>query len=256
MSEKNSISIKLVALGDSGVGKHEILLSYIKDQLTQDFVPQVFDNFTIQIAFEGKNVNLSLWDTAGQEKYNKLRQLNYGMADIFLIIFSVIDQESFQSAITKWYQDLETPEFKQVPKIFVGNNKEMRNQANPNHVQYEALNLKQINYNISIWNVRHKHKKVLKRFLTQQLEMQLKAKDSILRMPQVKIKKMIEKKSAQYFEFIYVSIQQFKLIFIIFSTSDHFQCIIQTYQKQTVIFPLQSIAAGFDSEYLQTLTLD
>ncbi|CAK64521.1 unnamed protein product (macronuclear) [Paramecium tetraurelia] len=132
MSEKNSISIKLVALGDGGVGKHDILLSYLKDHLTQDFVPQVFENYTIQTAFEGKTVNLSLWDTAGQETYNRLRLMSFQSSSQLLI------KKASKNAINKWYQEVETPELKQVPKIFVGNNKDMRNVANPNHVQYEA----------------------------------------------------------------------------------------------------------------------
>lgn len=42
-------------------------------------------------------VNLSLWDTAGQETYNRLRTLSYGSADIFLIVFSVVDSSSFDN---------------------------------------------------------------------------------------------------------------------------------------------------------------
>lgn len=38
---------------------------------------------------------LSLWDTAGEENYNRLRTLAYGLADVFLIVFSVIDEQSF-----------------------------------------------------------------------------------------------------------------------------------------------------------------
>lgn len=46
-------------------------------------------------------VSLSLWDTAGQETYNKLRTLSYGSADIFLIVFSVADKSSFDNALNK-----------------------------------------------------------------------------------------------------------------------------------------------------------
>ncbi|CAD8114246.1 unnamed protein product [Paramecium primaurelia] len=142
MSEKNPISIKLIVLGDANVGKVDILLSYIKDQISQDFIPKVFENYTITTVVDGKKINLSLWDTAGQETYNRLRILSYGQADVFLIVFSIIDEQSFQNAVTKWYQDVEVPELKNVPKIFVGNNKDQRNLSNPSHVQYEAAKSK------------------------------------------------------------------------------------------------------------------
>ncbi|CAD8164872.1 unnamed protein product [Paramecium octaurelia] len=106
MSEKNPISIKLIVLGDANVGKVDILLSLViqKDQISQDFIPKVFENYTITTVVDGKKINLSLWDTAGQETYNRLRILSYGQADVFLIVFSIIDEQSFQNAVTKWYQ--------------------------------------------------------------------------------------------------------------------------------------------------------
>ncbi|CAD8212186.1 unnamed protein product [Paramecium pentaurelia] len=142
MSEQNPIPIKLIVLGDANVGKVDILLSYIKDQISQDFIPKVFENYTITTVVDGKKINLSLWDTAGQETYNRLRILSYGQADVFLIVFSIIDEQSFQNAVTKWYQDVDVPELKNVPKIFVGNNKDQRNLSNPSHVQYEAAKSK------------------------------------------------------------------------------------------------------------------
>lgn len=50
---------------------------------------------------DGKSINLGLWDTAGQEEYNKLRPLSYPNTDIFIIVFSVISPESFENAIKK-----------------------------------------------------------------------------------------------------------------------------------------------------------
>ena len=46
-------------------------------------------------------INLGLWDTAGQEEYNRLRPLAYPNADVFLIIFSVVEPASFTNAVKK-----------------------------------------------------------------------------------------------------------------------------------------------------------
>lgn len=57
--------------------------------LSQAYVPTVFENYVTQVNFDGKVVELALWDTAGQEEYDRLRPLSYPESDVILIIFSV-----------------------------------------------------------------------------------------------------------------------------------------------------------------------
>jgi GTPase SAR1 family protein len=49
----------------------------------------VFENYVTQIQFDGKLVELALWDTAGQEEYDRLRPLSYPESDVILIVFSI-----------------------------------------------------------------------------------------------------------------------------------------------------------------------
>ncbi len=51
--------------------------SYTTDKFPTEYVPTVFDNYTSQVNINNEKVNLSLWDTAGQETYEKLRELSY-----------------------------------------------------------------------------------------------------------------------------------------------------------------------------------
>ncbi len=53
-------------------------------------MPTVFDNYEAEILVEGQNVKFSLWDTAGQEGYSRIRTLSYPKTDIFLVCFSVV----------------------------------------------------------------------------------------------------------------------------------------------------------------------
>jgi GTPase SAR1 family protein len=57
--------------------------------LLQSYIPTVFENYVTQVSFEGKVVELALWDTAGQEEYDRLRPLSYPESDVILIVFSV-----------------------------------------------------------------------------------------------------------------------------------------------------------------------
>ncbi|CAD8094736.1 unnamed protein product [Paramecium sonneborni] len=138
MSQQESTSIKLVVVGDGSVGKTCILLSYTTDKFPIEYVPTVFDNYTTQLTVDNQMVSLSLWDTAGQETYNKLRTLSYGSADIFLIVFSVADKSSFDNALNKWYPELNQDELQKIPKIIVGNKIDMRDDSNENHIKKEA----------------------------------------------------------------------------------------------------------------------
>lgn len=66
--------------------------------------------------------------------------MSYGQADVFLIIFSVIDQDSFENALKKWYPELEQADLKRVPKLFVGNKVDLRtDNQNTQFIQYEAV---------------------------------------------------------------------------------------------------------------------
>lgn len=67
-------------------------VSYRRSQLCllfQAYIPTVFENYVTQVSFDGKLVELALWDTAGQEEYDRLRPLSYPESDVILIVFSI-----------------------------------------------------------------------------------------------------------------------------------------------------------------------
>jgi GTPase SAR1 family protein len=75
-------------------------------QFPEDYVPTVFDNYEAEILVEGQNVKFSLWDTAGQEGYSRIRTLSYPKTDIFLVCFSVVKHTSFDNVAEKWCPEL------------------------------------------------------------------------------------------------------------------------------------------------------
>jgi len=120
-----TIRKKLVIVGDGACGKTCLLIVFSKDEFPEVYVPTVFENYVADIEVDHKNVELALWDTAGQEDYDRLRPLSYPDTDVILMCFSIDSPDSLENIPEKW-----VPEVRHfcpsVPIVLVGNKMDLR----------------------------------------------------------------------------------------------------------------------------------
>jgi len=107
------------------VGKTCLLISYTTNSFPHDYTPTVFDNYSATVMADGQVVYLDLWDTAGQEDYDKFRPLSYAQTDVFVMCYSIISPNSFQNVKSKWYPEINhhAPD---VPIVLVGTKADLR----------------------------------------------------------------------------------------------------------------------------------
>lgn len=122
-------NLKLMAIGDGGVGKSSFLICATTSHFPSDYVPTVFDNYSVDLVVNSSPYSISLWDTAGQEEYDRLRFLAYPGTDVFVVCFDVVNRSSFENVSEKWIHEARyyVPE---TPILLMATKTDLRNSSN------------------------------------------------------------------------------------------------------------------------------
>ncbi|KAI0154138.1 putative RHO3 protein [Xylariaceae sp. FL1272] len=102
-----TVQRKLVLLGDGASGKTSLLNVFTRGYFPTVYEPTVFENYVHDIFVDNVHIELSLWDTAGQEEFDRLRSLSYDNTDVVVLCFSVDSKDSLENVESKWLGEIQ-----------------------------------------------------------------------------------------------------------------------------------------------------
>ncbi|KAI0791608.1 P-loop containing nucleoside triphosphate hydrolase protein [Irpex lacteus] len=105
-SRGRPVQRKVVVCGDGACGKTSLLNVFTRGFFTQVYEPTVFENYVHDLYVDDTLVELSLWDTAGQEEFDRLRSLSYAETHVIMLCFSVDNPTSLENIEAKWLEEV------------------------------------------------------------------------------------------------------------------------------------------------------
>ena len=128
--------VKILIIGDSGVGKSSIMLRYSDDQYIDQSIPTIGVDFKIRtINLDDKIYKLQIWDTAGQERFRTITSSYYRGAQGIIIVYDISNVDTFKN-VKMWITECERYAATNVKIIIVGNKSDIS--ENNRQVQYST----------------------------------------------------------------------------------------------------------------------
>ena len=131
------MNVKCVVCGDGEVGKTGMLITFTTGSFPTNYIPTVFDNYSHNMAVDGVEVCLQLWDTAGQEEFDCITRAYYRGAQACVLAFSCVDRESFK-CVPKWKKKVEE-ECGNIPMVLVMTKLDLLYRAEVDSFEVEKL---------------------------------------------------------------------------------------------------------------------
>ena len=116
---------KVIIIGDTHVGKSNVLLRFSEDIFQDSFQPTIGVDFKIKsINFENTPIKLQLWDTAGQERFRNITNSYYKGAHGIILVYDITNHNSFQN-LDLWLEEVEKHGATNLTKILIGNKSDL-----------------------------------------------------------------------------------------------------------------------------------
>ena len=124
-NKKNSIEAKIITLGDSHVGKTSLMVKFIENKFTVNYMSTVgFDLKCKTMQINNEEIKLIIHDTAGQERFRSLASNYIKKANGILLVYDISDKKSFEN-IGKWMDDIIEETGYKLPIVLVGNKSDL-----------------------------------------------------------------------------------------------------------------------------------
>ncbi len=118
--------IKLLLLGDSGVGKSSLIMRWTLDTFSPSLVSTVGVNFkSKKVSLNGELIQVQVWDTAGQEQFHKITTSYYKGAQGIMLVYDVADQKSLEN-VEYWIKNIKSNASDSVQVVLIGNKIDLR----------------------------------------------------------------------------------------------------------------------------------
>ncbi|KAJ5079283.1 ras di-ras and rheb family members of small gtpase superfamily [Anaeramoeba ignava] len=120
-------SLKIVVLGDGGVGKSSITLRFVKGQFISYYDPTIEQSYNSEIELDHKKHTLVIIDTSGQEQFRTLQDSHLAQGDGFLVIYSLVDSPSFETVdeIFNRIEKFQDKKCQEIPIVLIGNKSDL-----------------------------------------------------------------------------------------------------------------------------------
>ena len=123
--EEYEMMVKVILIGDSGVGKTNIMSKFLKNQFMEESKATIGVEFGSKLFnHEGHKIKAQIWDTAGQEKYKAITGAYYKGSKGALVVYDITQKKTFEN-IEKWINDLKAAGDPKITIILIGNKNDL-----------------------------------------------------------------------------------------------------------------------------------
>ena len=138
-TNKDLTEYKLVVVGGGGVGKSALTIQFIQSHFVEEYDPTIEDSYRKQCVIDDEVAVLDILDTAGQEEFSAMREQYMHTGEGFLLVYSIIDRNSFDEIIKFHRQILRVKDKSEFPMVLVANKADLESDRVVSYHEGEEL---------------------------------------------------------------------------------------------------------------------
>ena len=109
MEEKEALKCRVVFVGESGVGKYDIIHKYLSNTFISSSNNTLGANFVVKNEYfkdYEQTISFEIWDTAGQERYRALSKIFFQNSNVCILVYDITKSSSFKALKNYWIKEI------------------------------------------------------------------------------------------------------------------------------------------------------